>query len=187
MSTQRTLTMAAVNSIMSKRSPLPATMVGKKVRFTVQGDGNIIDVLDKNGKEVMSSIPGEEGTVLQKKIFNLKVSSALALANARNRQYLKDAYAAEKAGDAVKADELYNQFLNSTQVSFGILLPSKVADKITNGADIAGTVQLIETDNGKLLTIDASTIQVLEPEMLASAAAFNVADFLGTEEETAGE
>lgn len=180
--TQRPLNAQSVNAIMRKRSSLPVSMVGKKVVMTIQGDGNVIDVKNAKGELVLSTLPGQEGIVLQKKIFNVKTNSQLALSNPRNRQYLIDAAKAEKAGDVDAANELYNQFLNSCQVSFGIILPSAIADKLANGVDISATVQKIDTENGSLLTIDTSTISIKEPEVLDNGTSFDVSAFLGIEE-----
>lgn len=177
--TQRPLNGTSVNAIMRKRSTLSVAMVGKKVVFTIQGNGNVIDVVDKKGEPVLSTIAGQEGIILQKKIFNLKTTSQLALSNDRTRGYLKEGIAAEKAGDIDAANEAYNAFLNSTQVSFGVLLPSAIADKLANGVDIAATVIRVDTENGSLLTIDPSTIMVKEPEVLAPGTAFDVASFFG--------
>lgn len=180
--TQRKLTQAGVKGIMTKRIMVPANAVGKRVKFLVQGNGNTVDVRNKEGDFVTSTIPGYEGTVLQKKIFNLRANSAVAMSNTRNRQYLIDALKAEKAGDAEKANELFNEYLNSTQMSFGILLPSNIADKLSAGVEIAATVTEVTTENGSLLTIDPSTISIVEPEVYGSTS-FDMNDFIEDEEE----
>lgn len=173
---RRNMTSASVKAIMSKRSTIPAEAVGKRVKFFVQGDGNVIDVKDKLGNLVQSTIPGQEGIVLQKKIFNLRANSGLAMQNPRTRQYIIDALKEEKDGDPLKADELFNSYLNSTQMSFGVLLPSSVAERITSGVEIAASVIRVDTEAGSLLTIDPSTISVVEPESYGSVA-FNLDDF----------
>ncbi len=170
----RPMTSSSVKSIMQKRITVPAQAVGKRVKLMLQGNGNVIDVKDKEGNEVQSVV--EPGTVLQKKIFNTRANSALAMGNERNRQYLKDALAAEKAGEAEKAAELFNNYLNATQISFGVLLPSAIVDKLSTGVEIAGTIQKIDTDNGSLLTIDPSTISVVEPEVYGTTT-FDLSDF----------
>jgi len=162
---QRPMTRSSVNSIMKKRIAIPTDAVGHKVKFTIDGNGNVQDVKNKAGELVISTIAGYEGTVLQKKIFNLKAYWTSALTNERNRQFLKDAILAEKAGDTQKASELYRQFLNATQMSFGILLPSSVADRLAKGVEISATVEKVTTENGSLLTIDASTISIIEPKV----------------------
>jgi len=167
---------------MTKRDSITASHVGKKVVFTVQGDGNVIDVTSKDGKPVLSSIAGQEGTILQKRIFNLKANSGLAMTNPRNRQYMIDALKAEKAGQADKASELFNAYLNSCQLSFGVLLPSAIVDQLSNGVDIAAKVIQVDTDNGSLLTIDPSTISVKQPEYLESGTSFNIDEFLPAED-----
>lgn len=177
---QRRMTSTSVKSIMGKRVLVPTAMVGKRVKLTVQGDGNTIDVLDKEGEFVQSIT--EPGLVLTKRIFNLKASSQLAMGNERNRQILKDALAAEKARKHDEASELFTEYMNKTQVSVGILLPSATAGKLANNVEISGVVSRIDTDNGSLLTVDPSTISVHEPETLALST-FNLEDFTGEEEE----
>src|SRR5882672_10572202 len=119
--TQRLLTSASVKSIMSKRDLVKSTHVGKKVVFTIQGNGNTIDVKDKAGELVKSSIPGQEGIILQKAIFNTKANSQLGMSNARTRQYFIDGCVAEKQGDTDGASELFNKYLNACQLTFGVL------------------------------------------------------------------
>ena len=181
MSQQRAITSQSLKKIMEKRVTIPASAASKAVKVYIQGDGNIIDVRDKNGDVVTSTIPGEEGTVLQKKIFNLKANSGVALTNAAVRQLIIDGLAAEKAGDVYKADELFTEYLNKTQMSFSVIIPNAVASRLGNNVQIAGQVQLITTDNGSLLTLDPSTVSVVEAETF-SATEFNLNDFMAAEE-----
>ena len=185
--TQRSMTSTSVKAIMQKRSTIPTDAVGKRVKFLIQGDGNVIDVKDKEGKLVMSTIPGFEGTVLQKKIFNLRANSLLAMQNERTRSYILDGLKAEKAGGTISlerdgkptdvtASELFNDYLNATQMSFGVLLPSNIAEKLASGVEIAATVVRVDTDNGSLLTIDPSTLSIVEPESYGTTV-FNLDDF----------
>lgn len=186
---QRNMTSTSVKAIMSKRSTIPAEAVGKRVKFLIQGNGNTVDVKDKDGKLVPSTIPGQEGTVLQKKIFNLRANSSLAMQSERTRSYVKNGLMAEKLGADGKvkgflgelegeytAHEWFNAYLNSTQISFGILLPSTIAEKLSTGVEIAATVQRVDTEAGSLLTIDPSTISIVEPEVYGSTT-FNLDDF----------
>ena len=180
------MTSSSVKSIMSKRVLVPAQAANKRTKLLVQGDGNVIDVLDKEGNEVHSTIKGEEGVILQKRIFNLRANSQLAMTNERTRSYFMDGLKAEKAGDTTKADELFSKYLNSCQLSFGIILPSGIAESLGNGVQIECTVLRVDTDNGSLLTIDPSTIRVATPEEY-EATAFSMEDFEAeiTAEETA--
>lgn len=183
------MTGTSVRAIMQKRNTIPAEAVGKRVKFLIQGDGNTVDVLDKTGQVVLSTIPGQEGIVLQKKIYNLRSNSALAMQNARTRGYIMNGLKAEKLGADGKvagelkgvqgeytAHEWFNEYLNSTQMSFGVLLPSTMTEKLSTGVEIAATVIRVDTDNGSLLTIDPSTISIVEPEVYG-ATTFNLDDF----------
>ena len=174
--TKLVLTKDTVRNIMKKRLTIPEALVGKKVLLTIQGNGNVIDVTDKSGNVVISKLAGQEGIVLQKKIFNVRANSAGAMANQRTRQFMIDGLKAEQAGDTEKASELYNQYLNSCQISFGVLMPNRLAEELSSGVDIAGRIELVETENGKLLTIATDSITVKEPEM-AESTSFDLDDF----------
>ena len=180
MSTSRPMTSQSVKGIMNKRALVTAAQIGRRVVLTVQGDGNTVDVKDKEGNFVQSVV--EEGTVLQKRIFNAKANSEIAMKNPRNRQYLIDAIAAEKAGDTAKADALFNDYLNSVQLSFSIVLPNTTAGKLANNVEISGKVQEITTEKGSLLTIDASSIAITAPE-LCKETVFSLDDFMPKEAE----
>lgn len=159
----RQMNMASVKGIMNKRILIPATAEGKTYLFTVQGNGNVIDVKNKDGELVQSIV--EPGTVLQKTIFNTRANSALAMGLDINKQLLKDAVAAERAGDTAKAHELFNAYLNAVQISFSVLHPSSLLNQLSTNVDIKGKVQKITTDNGSLLTIDPSSIAIVAPEI----------------------
>jgi hypothetical protein len=174
MSTSRKMTSQSVKSIMQNRILVPAQAEGKRVKLFVQGNGNVIDVKDSKGEFVPSA--ADPNVVLQKKIFNFRANSGVAMANERNRQMLKDAIAAEKAGDADKAHELFNSYLNAVQLSAGILLPSAVAEKLSSGVEIAATITKVTTEKGSLLTIDPQTIGIVEPESYGKTT-FSLEDF----------
>lgn len=169
------LSSASVAAIMNKRTPVSDSHIGQKVVLTVQGRGNVIDVINKAGELVVSTTTGE---ILQKKIFNCKASSRMALKNERNRAIFAEGMAFEKAGDTQSADSCFVDFLNKTQLSFSVLLPSAVADVLDNGVDIAAKVQLIETENGSTLTLDPSTIAVKHATVITDSVNFNIEDFM---------
>lgn len=190
----RLMKLDSVRNIMSQRSLITESLVGKLVALTIQGNGNIIDVKDSEGEFVQSLV--EEGTVLRKKIFNCKANSAAAMSNARTQGYLKAAVAAEKAGykfkdnvntgeivNQAKADEAhasYNDYLNACQISFGILLPSAKIDHLSDGVEIAAKVTKVTTTKGSLLTLDPTSVRVMAPEY-AGKTVFNVEDYLAEE------
>lgn len=195
MSTKTPMTSSSVKAIMTKRVLVALSSIGRSIFLTIQGNGNVIDVIGKDGQPVLSTIKGQEGTLLQKHIFNCKAASQLAMADPFVQGLFKSGLAAEKAGGsfvgkltrddkevaaAHTADEYFSEYLNRTQISFGVLLPNAKAEMISDGVEIAAKVQEVVTDNGKLLTVDASTIRVVEPEVAANVS-FDVSMF----EETA--
>lgn len=177
MSKANPITKASVSQIMSKRSLVPAS--AKRTRFLVDSDGTDVDVLNKEGEQVFSTRAGEEGTVLRKRIFNLRANSETAMLNPRNKEYYKNGLRAELAGGtfvgiignetkpiAHTADEWFSAYLNSCQISFGVLLPNRLIDAgiLQRGTEIVANMEVIETANGKTVTIDASTIAATAPE-----------------------
>lgn len=148
----------------NSRGLVKVAHVGKRFKFFVSTNGNIIDVTDKEGNMVREI--NNADVVLRKKIFNIKANSEAAVLAAPNAQLRRDALAAEKAGDAEKASELFNQFLNKVQFSFSVLSTSKLFDTLTGGMEITAEVQEVVTDNGKLLTLDPSSITIVETESI---------------------
>lgn len=175
--TARPLNRKSVETIMNQRLLVPNSKIGKRIRFMIQGNGVKIDVTRRNGEFVISTIPGYEGTVLQKMIFNVKANSEMGMKNPPAVAALKAAFEAEKAGNAEEASQRFNEYLNRSQITFGILLPSPLADQLANGVEIAATVQLVETENGRLITLDPSTIAVQEPEVVGKTV-FSFEDIL---------
>jgi hypothetical protein len=163
---------------MRKRTLVPETLVGKKVVLTIRGNGTTIDVKDKAGNFVQSVV--EVGTVFQKVIFNTESNSGIAMASALNKQILQDAIAAERLGDADKASDLFQDFLNKVQLSFSVPSTSSLIGKLSDRIDISARVIKVTTENGSLLTIDPTTIAVKEPEMLASVD-FDLSNYMGDE------
>lgn len=176
---QQTLNSKAVSSIMKARINVTADRAGRSGVFTIQGNGNVIGVKNKAGEPVASY--SDSDTQFEKKVFNCKANSAVAMANPRNHKILLAALKAEKAGTNVdytlnekegaksySAHELFNAYLNKVQFSFNIPLPSAIADQIGDRDEISAKVQLIKTDNGEILTLDPKTIKVLEPEVFGT-------------------
>jgi len=179
---QRLINMASVKAIIQQRIAVPESAVGgKKILLTIQGDGTVLDVQDKKGNYVASA--ADPDLVLQKKIFNVKANSVLAMGLKVNKDLLAAGVAAEKAGEAEEAHKHFSAYLNAVQISFNILLPNRLEAKLADGVDISARVQKITTDNGSLLTIDPTTISVMEPEVLGKTA-FSFDEFMPTAEET---
>jgi len=114
----RLINKASVVSIMNKRGRLDESLVGKKVQFTVQGNGTRIDVKTKEGQLVQSVV--EQGTVFQKVIFNLQANSSIAAKSDAVRKLAAAGLAAEMAGNAEEAHKHFTAYLNAMQVSFSV-------------------------------------------------------------------
>jgi hypothetical protein len=140
---------------------------GRKVLLTIQGDGNTIDVKDKDGKYVQSA--SDAGVGLQKRIYNTYCNSEVAMTNPANVAAFKQAKAEEKAGNADKAHELYQSVSNAFQLSFGVLYGGKgdkLISQLGDNVEISAKLMLITTEKGSIITIDPKTITVMEPDVL---------------------
>jgi hypothetical protein len=180
MSTQNfVLDSKAVQNIIAKRRIIRLTDAGEKLKFEIQGNGNIIAVLDKSGAPVLSN--NGTGVPLMKTIYNIKANSHVAMLNPRNREILKAAHMAEQEGDTDAAHRAYNEYLNKIQVSFSVILnPGRTHTQFYNGQMVLGRVQLITTDNGQLLTLeDVVSVRI---EEAAKTPTFSLADLMDLDE-----
>jgi hypothetical protein len=169
---------------------------GKFMKTIVTGDGNEIDVTNKAGQLVSTATDKE--VVLRKRIFNVKLNSAVAIANPVNKATLAIAMEADKLGNsydanrkfvgikdkvqAQKAADYYNQYLNDVQVSFSLLAGHKLYDRLKSNSRIECDLELIETEDGKLITINSKGIALQGAEAAAKTTSTMLDDFFGTEE-----
>lgn len=158
--TKRLINMEAAQNIYNKRRAtgyITRNEVGKRFEFRVAGPGNDIIVKDRNG-EVVRSIVNPD-MPMEKRIFNVTAISAVAESNPTILAILSEAMAAEAAGDAVKADELFNAWLNKCSVSFNVILPLKAEmASLVAGDRVKGTVRLLTPEEngtkGELITLE---------------------------------
>ena len=175
MSQANPLTKKSVARIMNSRKVVTEQHVGQTVTLRIQGDGNVIDVTDKNGDFVASESTGE---VLQKKIFNCKANSQMAISNSRNAALALEAINLDAAGDAQGADKAFSDFTNACQLSFNVLLPNSKASKLADGVEFTAEVIKVTTDNGSLLTIDPTTIAIKQALVLEASTGFDMDAYL---------
>ena len=174
---------------MNNRIKIESDANGRTFEFTAQGNGNVLDVTDKAGNPVASA--SDPDVVLQKKIFNVRANSVIAMTVPRNKALLINGVKAEKSGAKVKgeikgvegeydAHEYFNAYLNAVQMSVGIILPSAKAALLADGVRFSATCELVTTDNGAVMTLNPGTISILAPEK-ASKTTFDIAAMLGEE------
>lgn len=156
----RISSLQSVQNIINSRATITEQMEGSFQVLTVRGNGNIIPVKTKDG-ELVPAADGS-GVMLEKRILNCVCNSGIAMKNERNQATLREAYAAEKAGNLDKAAELYNTYLNKTQVSVSVLSTSALFNKIQDGDQVKGKVQKITTENGSILTLDPKSLSIKE-------------------------
>lgn len=177
MSKTNPITKASVMTIMSKRTLVPST--AKRTRLFIDSDGNDVPATHTDGTPMFSTRGETAGVQLNRRIFNLRANSQIAMANLRNREYFRNGCKAEVLGGSFTgiignekvavshtADEWFSAYLNACQMSFGVLVPHPLVDKgiLVRGAEIVANIDVITTPNGSLLTIDSSTISATAPE-----------------------
>lgn len=171
----------AAQNIIAKRRIIRLTDADSVLKFEIQGNGNIIPVTDKSGAQVYSS--SDSNLPLTKAIYNIKANSHVAMLNPRNREILREAMAAETAGEVEKAHDLFNQYLNKIQVSFSVIInPGRSVVQFYNGQMIQGRVQLITTDNGQLLTLE--NVVAVRIEEAAKTPTFSLSDLMGLDDKS---
>jgi hypothetical protein len=168
------LTFTAVQNILAKRKIIRLSDDKSLVKVHIQSGGNIIAVTTKDGTPVI----GNGGIPLMKAIYNVAANSHVAMLNPRNQEILRGAHEAEQQGDDDTAHAAYNDYLNKIQVSFNVMInPGSAMPKFGKNDLIKGTVQLITTDNGQLLTLDK--VGMVEATELRDTAKLSLADLLG--------
>jgi hypothetical protein len=177
-------TSKTVTAQMKKRIPITKAMAEKEktVVFTVVGNGNVIEVKNKAGEVVGTA--ADSRLPLRKKIFNLQANSEVALLNPINKAKLSAAITAERANSMDTADVLFNEFLNSAQISFSLLENHKLFNVIGDNMEISGKLELITTEKGSIITLQPNSIRVMEPETV-SKTTFSMEDYLGISNEPA--
>jgi hypothetical protein len=136
---RRTIDATGYLNIRNKRVTITPSHVGQQVQLQVQGNGTFIP----KGMVLPSGI-----NQFDKTIYNLRASSALKLADATLKGVLLAAMKAEAAGDAPKADELFNQHLNGIQLSFSIIENGTGTRKFQSGDMVKGIVASATNKDG---------------------------------------
>lgn len=101
-------------AIINKRSTLKVSDAGSLMQFIIQGTGQF---LPKGHKYTANGMDRENG--FDRTIYNLRANSAIAMS--ANKGLFTDALKAESAGETQKAHDLFNEYLNTIQVSFSVI------------------------------------------------------------------
>jgi hypothetical protein len=159
-----------VMSFIKSRQTINTGHVGQNIATHVTSQGNLVDVMKAGTEEPQV----RDGQPLRKWIYNVKLNSAIAMSNTRNKQLLIDGVGLEAAGKAEEASEKYRDFLNAVQVSFNVWENS--SRKFFNGQPIAGTVELVTTENGQLLKL--KDVYAQEPKAAAATTVSSIDELL---------
>lgn len=160
------LTLASIKNITAKYGVVKASNVGDAMKHTIESVSSPFDV--KNGAGELVQEFGNEGMILRKKIITFKAISEVGHAFAG--KLIAEAFAAEKAGDADAAHELYQEYLNKARFTASILStePSFNLD-IQRGDRVSVEVEVYEGEKGNILRGTGKTLRVIAPVEAAKA------------------
>lgn len=171
---QRAVDSKLVIAIMSKRALLKLSDAGSLMQFIIQG---VPQFLPKGHKYVTNGVARENG--FDRTIYNLRASSAIAMAD--NKALFSEALKAEGAGEVEKAHDLFNDYLNATQISFSIIENDRgTTRKFQNGdvvKAIVGTA-INQTTNATSIIVDNV---VAVAAVTAAPVRFSVEDLMAEE------
>lgn len=104
---------SAVNQLRKRGQPLILADEGKQVKAEIQGTPQFI----------AAGTEQSNGRVNQfdRMIYNLMLTDGIKLAKRDTKKIFTDAVKAESAGDVEKAHELYNAWLNASQLTFSVI------------------------------------------------------------------
>lgn len=160
------LTLASIKNITAKYGVVKSSNVGDVMKHTIESVSNPFDV--KNGAGELVSEYGNSDSILRKKIVTFKAISEVGHAYAA--KLIAEAFAAEKAGDADAAHELYQEYLNKARFSTSILStePGFELD-LQRGDRVSVEVEEYEGEKGNILRGTGKTLRVIAPVEAAKA------------------
>lgn len=167
-------------AILNSRKTLTPAHVGQQVLLTIQGNGTYQTVDQQKERDAAAGKPAA-ANYFPKWIHNVKANSSEAISRAENKALFTEALKAESAGDSAKASELFNSWLNATQVSFNAIDNGR--RKLQNGDAITAFVETAETKLGHM-AITLNQVQYKAPEAVA-AVKFDISDLMAPVAEAA--
>lgn len=158
----RSWTGAQAIAAYNKLRELPKAVIDNlgRISVVVTGNGNVIDVKDAEGNLVQTY--NNDGTTLQKKIFNTNTRAISGLNNPQTKWHFNQGVKAEKAGDAQLASDHFQAWLNRCTLSFSVLSTQPEFDTIGKGDEIKCTLEAVETENGRMVGISNKNIAIKE-------------------------
>lgn len=135
----------AAIAILNKRITVTPADAGSSLQLSIQGSGQF---LAKGHKYTVAGAERENG--FDRTIYNVRASSSLLMTLADNKRLFTDGMKAESTGDAQAAHDLFNAYLNATQLSFSVIMPSSrvyhsgddIKARITSVVSLAGVTSL---------------------------------------------
>lgn len=147
---RRTLDATAAMNILNSRKTLTTKLIGEQIVLSVSGNGQFLPA----GFEY-SGPGGVTTNQFDRTIYNLRANSQLSMLRKETKQLLASAMKAQSAGDTEAASQLFNDWLNTVQISFSVIergssRPFATGDMVTavvaEVTNKAGERQLVVND-----------------------------------------
>lgn len=165
--TGRLIDSKAAIAIINKRITVTPTDVGSALQFSIQGTGQFLQMGHKY------TVAGEaRENKFDRTIYNVRASSALLML--ANKSLFTDAMKAEGEGDSQKAHDLFNEYLNTVQLSFSVIMPS--SRSFNSGDDIKARVTSVVSLAG-VTSLQLDDVSYIAPKIKA-ATKFEVSDLI---------
>lgn len=156
----RSWTSAQAIAAYNKLRELPKSVINNLGRITVMvvGNGNILDVRNADNELVQTYT--NDGTTLQKKIFNTNTRAISGLNNPETKWHFNEGVKAERAGDEQLASDHFQAWLNRCTLSFSVLSTQPEFDTIGKGDEIDCSLESVTTENGTMIGISNKNIKI---------------------------
>lgn len=171
MSKQNPIGAATAQSIHNSRIPVEAAHVGQ------QTTAMVTSASFQTAEQQEESNPGQ-AKYFDKYIVNLKASSQEAVARKENRLLFREGLRLEAEGKTAEADEVFNKWLNATQLSFNVIANSD-RHVFAKGDIVKFTIGTAETKAGhKALIVESPAYQA---PVVIERKKFDITDLIGEE------
>lgn len=157
----------AAIAILNKRITVTPADAGSSLQLSIQGSGQF---LAKGHKYTVAGAERENG--FDRTIYNVRASSSLLMV--LNKPLFTEALKAESTGDAQGAHDLFNAYLNATQLSFSVIMPSSRV--FHTGDDIKARITSVVSQAG-VTSLQLDDVSYVAPKVKL-ATKFEISDLI---------
>lgn len=159
-------------AIINKRITVTPSDIGSSLQLSIQGTGQFLPQGHKY------TVGGEaRENMFDRTIYNVRASSSLLMTSAENKKLFTDAMKAEAIGDTDSAHDLFNAFLNNTQLSFSVITNAAGTErKFNQGDDIKARIVTTVSKAGTT-SLQLEDVSYIAPKVKV-ATKFEISDLI---------